>query len=384
MSCRLVIITEIIAPYRIPVFNALALISGIDLHVIFLADTDPTQREWKIYDNEIHFSYEVLPNWHTRLTRTLYLLLNRGMKSALRRNSPDVIVCGGYNYLACWQALFWARHRNVPVLLWCESTVRELRSHPWLTKHSKQRFVHSCSGFVVPGISSRRYVASFGIPDEEVVTAPDAVDTAFFSRLADQARAGRERLQELKLPEAYFLYVGRLVREKGIFDLLTAYEKMSPQARKQFSLLYVGDGADRAQLLQRAVSIQPGNVHWAGFVHREQLPAYYALAHAFVLPTWSDPWGLVVNEAMACGLPIVVTDAAGCAADLVSNMWNGYVIPPRDVAQLSSVLQAFAADPSLSRTMGQRSRERIVQFSPEHCAEGLATAAMRFQDKARA
>lgn len=381
MSCRLVIITEIIAPYRIPVFNALARIPRIDPHVIFLADTDPTQRAWKIYREEIRFSYEVLPSWRARLSRTLYLLINRGMKSALRRAAPDLIVCGGYNYPSCWQAWLWGRRRNIPVLLWCESTARDRRSHQYLTSYAKRRFINSCSGFIVPGISSREYLASFGVPDEKIVAAPDAVDNALFFRGADQALADRARVaQELKLPEPYFLYVGRMVREKGIFDLLAAYEKMSPQARKKFSLVYVGDGPDRAELLQRAASIEPGNVHWAGFVHREQLPPYYALARALVLPTLSDPWGLVVNEAMACGLPVVVSDSAGCAADLVSDMWNGFVISPGDVTRLSSALDALAADSSLRSTMGQRSCERIAAYSPEHCAQGIAAAALRCQE----
>lgn len=381
MSCRLIIITEIIAPYRIPVFNVLAQIPGIDLHVIFLADTDPTQREWKIYREEIRFSHEVLPGWRARLNRTLYLLINRGMRSALERKTPDVIVCGGYNYPACWQAWLWAKRRKVPALLWCESTARDRRVRQWLTGHAKRRFINGCSGFIVPGISSREYLASFGIPQAKIVTAPDAVDNAYFCRGADQALSDRTRVaQELKLPIPYFLYVGRMVREKGIFDLLAAYEKMSPQARKKISLVYVGDGPDRAQLLRRAASIEPEKVHWVGFVHREQLPAYYALAYAAVLPTLSDPWGLVVNEAMACGLPVIVTDAAGCAADLVGDMWNGVVISPGDVTQLSYALDALAADVGLHRTMGQRSRERIARFSPEHCAGGIAEAALRFQE----
>ena len=385
MSCRLVTFTEIIAPYRIPVFNALAEIPGIDLHVIFLADTDPTRREWKVYREEIRFSYEVLPSWRTHLSRSLYLLLNRGVKSALDRVSPDVLVCGGYNYPACWQAWRWAKTQNIPVLLWCESTARDQRSRQWITNRAKERFVKGCSGFIVPGISSREYVASFGVSDDKIVTAPDAVDTTFFSRSADQVLADRVGIaQQLKLPVPYFLYVGRMVREKGIFDLLAAYEKMAPQARKNFGLVYVGDGPDRMQLLRRAAAIESGTVHWAGFVHREHLPQYYALAYAFVLPTLSDPWGLVVNEAMACALPVVVTDAAGCAADLVRHMWNGYVVAPGDCLQLSSALDRLAADAQLRMTMGTRSRERIASYSPRDCAEGLRAAALRFQETNRA
>ena len=96
VSRKLAVLTEIIAPYRIPVFNALANIDGIDLHVIFLAETDPFVREWLVYKEEIHFSYEVLASYRRRW-RKHNILLNRGMNAALRKASPDIILCGGYN-----------------------------------------------------------------------------------------------------------------------------------------------------------------------------------------------------------------------------------------------------------------------------------------------
>ena len=118
---RLVILTEIIAPYRIPVFNALAQREDIDLHVIFLAESDPKLRDWLVYKDEIHFSYQVLPSWRRKVAGH-NLLLNRGLKKGLQRAAPAAILCGGYNYLASWQAMRWARRRRGPFILWVEST----------------------------------------------------------------------------------------------------------------------------------------------------------------------------------------------------------------------------------------------------------------------
>src|SRR5437667_9332675 len=126
MKRRLVIITEIISPYRIPLFNALAQEPAIDPHVIFLSETDPGLRQWCVYKEEIKFSYEVLPSWRRRIGK-YNALLNRGVGGALRRASPDVIVCGGYSYVASWQALRWARARKVPFLLWSESALQDGR-----------------------------------------------------------------------------------------------------------------------------------------------------------------------------------------------------------------------------------------------------------------
>jgi len=124
MSRRVVIITEIIAPYRIPVFNALARQDGIHLHVIFLSRTDASMRQWRVYEDEIKFSYEVLPSWRKRIGK-YNLLLNQNVVTALRNAGPDVIVCGGYNYLASWQAMHWANRNGVQFLLWSESTARD-------------------------------------------------------------------------------------------------------------------------------------------------------------------------------------------------------------------------------------------------------------------
>lgn len=374
MSRRIVIITEIIAPYRIPVFNALAQHERVDLHVIFLAENDPTEREWLVYKNEICFSYQVLPSWRRRVGRHSFLL-NRGAEAALRRASPDFIVCGGYNYFASWQSMTWARRNRVPFGLWAESTSRDFRGGHALIEFLKIKFLRYCDAFVVPGKSSVQYLRHYGVPAEMIFTAPNAVDTQFFAERAavicKDAAAYREALC---LPTRFFLFVGRLVPEKGIFDLLDAYGGLAPELRKEIGLVFVGDGPARAALLQRAAKISPGSIQVKGFAQRELLPTFYALADVFVFPTHTDPWGLVVNEAMACGLPVISSDAAGCVADLIESGWNGRIVSAHDVGQLTSAMDEVAHDGELRSLMGQRSRERIEQYSPEAWASGMASA----------
>jgi glycosyltransferase involved in cell wall biosynthesis len=375
MSRRLVILTEIIAPYRIPVFNELARHDGIDLHVIFLAENDPGLRDWQVYKEEIRFSYEVLPSWRRRIGG-YNLLLNRGVRKALERAAPDAIVCGGYNYQASWQALRWAAGNKVPFILWVESTDQDFRRHNPLIELLKRKFMRYCSAFVVPGKSSFEYVRKHGTREQEIFTAPNAVDIELFSAKAIVVREDDTRLrQALRLPPRFFLFVGRLVREKGVFDLISAYGRLSAELRSVVSLVLVGEGAAHDELVRRA-SVNPGRVQFAGFVHRDQLVGYYALAEIFVFPSYSDPWGLVVNEAMACGLPIIASDAAGCTADLVQDQGNGRVVHRGDVAQLASAMEELGQDPALRERMGNHSRERIFRYSPEACAAGLAEAAL--------
>ena len=376
MSRRVVIVTELIAPYRIPVFNALARRNGIDLHVIFLSQDDYSQWPWQVHKDEIRFSYEVLSSWRRRLGRQS-VLLNWGAESALRRACPDSIVCGGYNYVASWQSMSWARRNEVPFSLWCESTNRDLRrAYPFI-EFCKKQFLRRCDAFVVPGKSSFEYLRDHAVSEQLIFTAPNAVDTQFFASRAEVIRrdAATHRAA-LGLPARFFLYVGRLVREKGIFDLLHAYRALQPELRKNVGLVFVGDGPERSPLLEHAAATNAGSVQLVGFAQREQLAAYYALADVFVFPTHTDPWGLVVNEAMACGLPVIVSNAAGCAADLAEDGWNGRVVPVGSVQQLACAMEELAHDAELRALMGRRSRERIEQYSPEAWAAGMANAVM--------
>lgn len=374
MSRRVVIITELIAPYRIPVFNALARQRGIDLHVIFLAETDPTQRQWLVYKDEICFPYEVLPSWRRRVGKHNFLL-NRGMDAALRRASPDVIVCGGYNYVASWNSMRWARRNHVPFFLWVESTARDFRSNHALIESLKTKFLRGCDGFVVPGKSSFEYLNGYGVPEEIVFTAPNAVDTQFFETRTEMVRRNAAAHRNaLCLPSHFFLFVGRLIVEKGVLDLLDAYASLAPQIRKEIGLVFVGDGAAKSELQRRAAAIVPGSVQLAGFVQREELAALYALADALVFPTHTDPWGLVVNEAMACGLPVICSSAAGCAEDLVEDHANGRVVCAGDIGQLAYCMDELARDVELRSRMGDRSRERIPRYSPDAWAAGMAEA----------
>jgi 1,2-diacylglycerol 3-alpha-glucosyltransferase len=371
---RLALITEIIAPYRIPVFNALAASFDLDLHVIFLAETDPALRQWLVYKNELRFSYEVLPSKRLRIGSNK-ILLNSGMAKALTKFSPDAIICGGYSDPACWSARRWAKRNDVPLLAWVESNANDQRSHLALKESLKNRFLKSCRAVIVPGESSKQYVRSFGVSEKMIFVAPDAVDNELFSNGANLARQQSSRLRaELRLPQRYFLYVGRLVREKGLFDLLEAYRLLDDDIRSSVGLVLVGDGPDRKELEKRAHEISPGNVFFPGYVQRDQLPAFLALADAFVFPTHSDPWGLAVNEAMACGLPIIAGHAAGCVADLVKDGWNGYAVDPNDHHKFAISMTQLASDGELRTLMGERSLARISQFSPLHCAEGIFNA----------
>ena len=376
MIHRSVVTTEIISPYRIPVFNALAQQKDLDLHVIFLSETDVNLRQWRVYKEGIRFSYEVLPSWRLHVAGH-NILLNRRLRFSLNKSLPESVICGGYNYLASWQALWWARRHNVRFVLWTESNQRDKRSGHAGVEWLKRYFVSSCNAFVVPGKSSFAYLRTLGVSEQAIFTAPNAVDNTFFATQAEEVRRQPAAFREkFRLPPRFLLFVGRLVPEKGVFDLLHAYAKLGSDLRSQAGLVFAGDGVSTEALSEQAKLVDPGIISFCGFAQREDLAGLYALAEVFVLPTHSDTWGLVVNEAMACGLPIVVTDVAGCASDLVHDGWNGYIVPPSNPDRLSAAISSMLRQPETTRQMRARSSERIQSYSPQACADGLAEVAL--------
>jgi len=373
---RVLVLSEIISPYRIPVFNALTKHEALDLHVVFLAETDPGLRQWRVYRDEIRFSYEVLPSWRFRMGKH-NLLLNWGLRSCIGKFAPETVICGGYNYLASWEALSWARRHSVDFVLWSESNRYDARKGSAWAESLKSYFLKRCDRFVVPGKASFDYLRSLGSAAERITVASNAVDNDWFVAQSDSVRARALELREkLGLPERFVLFVGRLVLEKGVFDLLDAYGSLGDEIRSEAGLVFAGDGESRLKLEQMSKQIRPGRICFPGFVHREILAGLYALAEALVLPTHSDTWGLVVNEAMACGLPIIVTSVAGCYADLVEDGWNGYVVPPVDSQSLKMAMEQILRSHELRQQMGARSAERIRSYSPDACAAGLASAAL--------
>ena len=372
MKRKLLILTEIIAPYRIPVFNALAAREEIDLHVIFLSETDASLRQWRVYREEIQFSYEVLKSFRCRLGK-FNVLLNIGVSAALDRTRPDLIVAGGYNYRATWQAQRWARRWQVPFLLWSESNATDARSNLWAAEAAKRRFIRSCQGYIVPGRSAAEYLESFGVPGKKIFRAPNAVDVERFAKKAAAARRDAAFHARLGLPDRYLLYVGRFVKSKGIFDLLSAYAKLPEEARQSAGLVFAGDGEEREELHRKSREIG-GRILFPGFAQRDELAAFYAWAEALVFPTHSDPWGLVVNEAMACGLPIIATDVAGCTADLVHDGVNGYVVHAREPEQLSQAILKLLQVSEMRQKMGEASATMSRSFTPQIWAEGVAHA----------
>jgi 1,2-diacylglycerol 3-alpha-glucosyltransferase len=253
----------------------------------------------------------------------------------------------------------------------------------WLKKHIYRRF----DAAVVGGSLSQQYAELLGIYKENIFTGCDVVDNDYFAQRAQWARENQKVLRGAHLlPENYFLFVGRLDEKKNLFRLLEAYERYLQLVGEQaWGLVICGSGPLETQVKDWARQLDIP-VFFAGFKQLDELPVYYGLARCLVVPSSHDEqWGLVVNEAMASGLPVLVSKACGCAPDLVQEGVNGFTFDPFDVAGLAQLMNHISSGAVDLGAMAEASWQIIAQWGLERFASQLflALAAGQAGRKAR-
>jgi len=214
--------------------------------------------------------------------------------------------------------------------------------------------------------------------EDQITVGYDVVDNRHFAVGAAKAKEEAGLLRQRNLPTDYFLACCRFIEEKNIPRLLRAFACYQRRSENPWDLVILGDGPLKAQILALRNELQLVNcVHLPGFKQYDELPAYYGLASAFVHPSTKDTWGLVVNEAMAAGLPVLVSERCGCAPDLVREGQNGFTFDPYDIAELAHLMDQMAADGCNRSAMGACSRAVIADWTPERFADGLLAAAKK-------
>ena len=359
-SCRITLLTEIPAPFRIPLFNALAAQPDAELEVLFLSGLDP-KRPYPIYADEFEFGWRILRGWELR-RHGRWTVFSRGVLRALITSRPSVIVIGGWNQPAFWMAALYGRLTRTPLVAWVESTARDERTQARWIEVLKRALTRVCRAFLVPGNASAEYLVSLGVDPERIQHAPNAVDIYIFGHNVREARSDRERLRaELGLGRCTFLYVGRLDPEKGVDLLLAAARSV------EADFVIIGTGSDADRLAASA----PANVRFIGRLERDDLVPWYAAADAFVLPSYSDQWGMVLNEAATAGLPLISTDAAGAAHDLIVENENGFRVAAGSEPELAAALTRVAADEAFRARAAARSVEIASSYTPAAWAEAV-------------
>jgi 1,2-diacylglycerol 3-alpha-glucosyltransferase len=300
----------------------------------------------------------------------------RRIWSVLDEHRPGAVAVPGWSSRWGFSMQSWAIKNKVPVIVMSESTALDF-DRVWWREGIKRRVVRTFAAANVGGKRHVDYLVRLGLPRERIFTGYDAIDNNYFARGSAHVRTRANAIRtKLRLPERYFLASARFVEKKNLLGLIEAYSCYRARAgTNPWSLVLLGDGEMRLQV--EAKIAENGLTYYVilpGFKQYEELPAYYGLASAFVHASAVEQWGLVVNEAMASGLPLIISNRCGCAPELARDGENGYTFNPRDTSALAALMAHVASDNCDRWAMGQRSREIIAQWGPKAFAEGMSKA----------
>lgn len=401
-AVRLAIFTSHPIQYQAPLFRALARTGRVHPTVYFGSRHGLDESLDTGFGASFRWDVPLLDGYEhvflTNVARHPNVSAFRGVRIAtaektLAEGEHDAVLVLGWQTLAHVQVARAANALGLPLILRGESTLERspgdgmrglARRALWLPARSRiyRSAFAQVDAFLVIGSRNRAYYRSFGVPDEKLFWAPYGVDNDWFTLAGATRYAARARIRaRLGVGDdtVVFASSAKLIERKRPFDLLDAVARLRENGLDAHAL-FIGDGEERRSIEQRAVERGiADHVSITGFINQAELPAWYASSDALVLPSDSrETWGLVVNEAMAAGLPVVVSDAAGCAPDVVRPGENGFTYPCGDVGALADRLERLVSLGSAGRAQfGERAREVVHEFGVEAVARTVAGVAER-------
>ena len=368
---RVALVTNIVAPYRVPVLRRLAATPGWQLRIFISAVTE-FDRSWVVDTGDL--DVELVPGIST-VERGATRHVPLGLPLALRRFRPDVVVSvelGARSWIA-WASCALLR---VPLVLWSypPRVERDFVAGGGLAL--RRALLRRAGAVIGMGTQAREVLIGWGADPEAIHDAPNAHDEDGLRKAlaAVDAEAGRLGLRAaLGCRERVALYAGRLLASKGVALLLDAWDELDPGLRDGWTLCFVGDGPLEARVRHAGRTHRPGEIVHVPAVPPAELAAFYSASELLVLPSLREPWGLVVNEAMASGIPVCASRLVGCADDLVREGVTGWLFDPRVSEDFSAALARALACPDRAE-LGARAREHVTRFGPDSMATGIFRA----------
>ncbi len=294
--------------------------------------------------------------------------LIRNLIAKLNGIQPDAIAISGYALPPMLAALFWCLWHRKPAILLSETTEFD-ETRVWWKEAIKSWLVKKYQAALVGGQPQKRYINKLGISNDAIFLGYDVVGNEVFSP---------DLIKSLPRPleQPFFLAINRFVTKKNLPLLVSAYaEYRQLVGAEAWDLVLCGDGKLRPQLESQIKEFNLTNyIHLPGFLQQDRLLPYFAHAGCFVHASIQEQWGLVINEAMAAGLPVIVSNRCGCFEDLLLEGINGFGFDPQNQAQLTTLMLKISSGEVELEKMGQAALTHIQKFSPDYFAAGLIDA----------
>lgn len=382
MATQLAIVATHPIQYFAPWFQQLAAAGEISFRVFYLSSAGSDDYQDPGFGQLVRWDVPLLAGYEHEFVRNLspapsthrFLgLWNPSIVRRLREYRPDAVLLLGYNF-ATFMHVILSPGRSMPLVFRGDS--HRLMPRRGIREHIRRALIRAVfrrfSAFLYVGKANYAYFRLHGVPEGKLFRSPHAVDNMRFEsrpRETHEEARGFRRSLGIADEKLVVMFVGKFEENKRPQDLLEAFLAARPA---NACLVFVGAGELEGALRERAAG--EAHVRFAPFQNQSVMPRTYLAADLVVLPSPSETWGLVVNEAMCMGRPVVVSDHVGCAADLVVPFGNGLVFPARDVKALARCLREAISNPQRLREWGGRSREIIAEHSYAEATKGLMAA----------
>lgn len=358
------IVTNIPSPYRIPLFNSIAGFEDVNLTVYFM-DVTEKNRSWKVSPEEWQFNYEILEGsslYSSVLDRSI--AVNWGVIDRFREACHDVIVISGYNHTTGWLALVYSKFSGTPVVPWSGTWDESIRLDNPIVNTIRQAYTHSGQAWLAYGSRAATALSSWGADKNRIFEMTNTVDVEWFSEQSKKvSRQGNVDNFEL-------LYCGQLIKRKNVRTVIQALSRVSID---EVVFRVIGDGPEETMIRNQADQSDV-EVVFEGFVQRDELYRYYTNSDALVLPSTEEVWGLVVNEALACGTPALVSKMCGCAPDLIRDNFNGNTFDPDSPKHLASLLEDIITGQKKYAKRPEIRQDALDRFNIENSAISFVAA----------
>jgi glycosyltransferase involved in cell wall biosynthesis len=380
--------------YQAPLLRRIALEPDIDLTVLFGSDFSVRGYKDQGFGVEVAWDTPLLDGYRYEFLRPLRdtgkvsatTPISRGIYHRLQqadgRPAFDALWTHGYASINALQAILAANALGIPVLLRAEPWLADRVRSSWTlaAKSAFFRLLRRGITAVLPiGTMNAAYWTHYLGDTVPQFLMPYAVDNEYFAQRTQAAAPQEQQLRaefNLTAGRPVILFASKLQARKHADHLLDAYRALiaerAPEERPY--LVIVGDGEQRASLEARAQELGLHDVRFTGFRNQSELPRFFQLADVFVLPSRNEPWGLIVNEAMAAGCPVIVSTDVGAHADLITDGIEGFVFPAGDIVALTDALRRVFASPHTAALMGEHARARVHTWSFEEDVRGLRAA----------
>ncbi|TRZ95507.1 glycosyltransferase [bacterium] len=385
---RVAIVSSHIIQYAIPLYRVINASSDIGLNIFFcskqglISKLDPGFKEKISWDNidldSLHYKFIKNYSPFAAVDRT-YGLINLGIIGEIKRGKFDAVIIGGYFLLTFWLAFYAAYISKTPIILTGEPpSPYKSRLRILIMNNFKRlflpRLIDKASAILYIGQKSKEYYLSFRRDiGEKLFFCPYSVDNDFYFSKAKEYSPKKDELKKelgvpLELP--VILFLSKLIHWKRPMFLLETFARLNIPS----VLVYVGSGYRYKALKKFVAKENIKNVVFFGFQNYTQIPKFYAIADIFVFPSLGESWGLVVNEAMCFGLPIITTDRVMSSYDLVRHGENGYIVKPEDKQDFQNRLEYLLSHPEERKKMGAVSLEIINKWNYSEYLKGLLSA----------